>query len=104
MTNEITPQERNAIAWQDLGERIDRATQELGHLDPIGSSERLQDKIVGVEGARAEYERLEATGEPHMSVFIEWLTQHIKSLDNGDHHTQAQRSGYTLILDYTRAY
>lgn len=102
MPREITPQERNAIAWQDLGERIERATRELGRINPEEKPERLQNKIAGVEGARDEYKRLEGAGEPHLSLFTQWLVQRIKSLDA--HKQQALRSGYALILDYTRAY
>lgn len=102
MPSEITPQERNAIAWQDLGERIDRAVQELSRIDSTEAPERLEDKIAGVRGAQGKYGCLEAAGEPHLSIFIEWLIHRTKSLDA--ENQQALRSGYALVLDYTRAY
>lgn len=98
----IEAAERNGFAWQDLGERMDKALLELGHLDPVGASERIQGKIAGVEGAKAEYKRLEASGEPYVSVFAQWLASHIQSLESGS--WEALRSGYALVLDYTRAY
>lgn len=107
-----SPVQRNYIVWLDLGERIEQALISLHDIETHrGTSERLQEKIEGVreqekiEGVREtreEFRRLEAEGTPCLSMLVQWLSSRLACPANNDQ--RLRKHGYSLVLDYTRAY
>lgn len=103
MTNTHTPALRNDLVWLDLGERIEQALNSLRDIETQrGTSERLRAKIEGVQEAQAEFQRLEAAGTPYLSMLEQWLSRRL--ISPTDNNQRARGHGYSLVLDYTRAY
>lgn len=98
-----TPAEINSIAWLDLGERIGVALAVLHEVNADSrDAKRLQGKMEGLEEAQAEFQRLEAAQTPYLSYLAQWLTRRLKNPASTEERNRWR--GYTLALDYTRAY
>lgn len=102
-TTSSTHPQKNYLVWMDLGERIEHALTSLREIETQqGASERLRGKIEGVEEAQAEFQRLEAAGTPYLSVLAQWLSHRLICPTDNDQRMRGY--GYSLVLDYTRAY
>lgn len=98
-----TPAQRNYLVWMDLGERIEQALSSLHDIEARqGTSERLRGKIEGVQEAQAEFRRLEAEDTPCLSMLATWLSYRLIHPSNKNDRMRGY--GYSLVLDYTRAY
>lgn len=98
-----TRPQKNSLVWMDLGEHIEEALNSLREIEAQqGTTERLRAKIEGVEEARAEFQRLEAAGTPCLSVLAQWLSRRLTCPTDNDQRMRGY--GYSLVLDYTRAY
>lgn len=103
MTNTHTPALRNDLVWLDLGERIEQALNSLRDIETQrGTSERLRAKIEGVQEAQAEFQRLTAEGTPYPSILAQWLS--LRLVHPASNNQRKRGHGYSLVLDYTRAY
>lgn len=96
------PAQRNEIAWIDLGERIVEALTSLRDVERQRPSQSLREKIKGVQEAQGEFERLEAAGAPYLSFLGQWLA--VRLTDPTTNEQRKRAHGYSLVLDYTRAY
>lgn len=97
----MPPRMRNQIVWLDLGERIDAAIATLREMPAMQGSRRLQQKLAGVIDTQAEFARLTEADTPYVSLLLEWLTAR---LERPTEEQRERRSGYELVLDYSRGY
>lgn len=96
------PAQRNEIVWLDLGERIEEALASLREIEAQKPSQRLREKMEGVQEAQDEFKRLQAAGAPYLSLLGQWLGARLTGPTTSEQRKRAQ--GYSLVLDYTRAY